>query len=148
MNGWLRALIAVQPVGSGYNTNYGWGVVNVWNAINALSQPFISVSSFPRSVSSSSTFGVSWSILGPTGLSVTDTHVVWGTVSGRLGNSTAAQSGQTHQSYTANGFSMPSGAGSLYVKVVATVHGSAFSSPEDAVTACSVADVLLVLYLL
>src|SRR5213593_75105 len=37
---------AVQPVGSGYNTNYGWGVVNVWNAINALSQPFISVNSF------------------------------------------------------------------------------------------------------
>src|SRR5207249_2200778 len=84
--------------------------VNVWNAINALSQPFISVNSFPRSVSSSSTFGVSWSILGPTGLSVTDTHVVWGTVSGRLSNSTAAQSGQTHQSYTANGFSMPADA--------------------------------------
>src|SRR2546426_8629422 len=137
---------AVQPVGSGYNTNYGWGVVNVWNAINALRPPFNPLHSFPRSVSSSSTFGVSWSILGPTGLSVTDTHVVWGTVSGRLSNSTAAQSGQTHQSYTANGFSMPSGAGSLYFKVVATVNGSAFSSPEYTVTASSVPDFLFVLY--
>ncbi len=137
---------AVQPVGSGYNTNYGWGVVNVWNAINALSQPFISVNSFPRSVSTSSTFGVTWSILGPTGLSVTDTHVLWGTVSGRLGNATGAQSGQTHQSYTANGFSMPSGAGALYFKVVATVNGSAFSSPEYAVTASSLPDFLFVLY--
>src|SRR5207249_11752776 len=108
--------------------------------------PIFSVNSFPRSVSSSSTFGVSWSILGPTGLSVTDTHVVWGTVSGRLSNSTAAQSGQTHQSYTANGFSMPSGAGSLYFKVVATVNGSAFSSPEYTVTASSVPDFLFVLY--
>src|SRR5207245_4563553 len=137
---------AVQPVGSGYYTNYGGGVVNVWNAINALSQPFISVNAFPRSVSSSSTFGVTWSILGPGGLSVTDTHVMWGTVSGRLGNATGAQSGQTHQSYTANGFSMPSGAGALYFKVVATVNGSAFSSPEYAVTASSLPDFLFVLY--
>src|SRR5206468_1106391 len=122
------------------------GVVNVWNAINALSQPFISVNSFPRSVSTSSTFGVTWSILGPTGLAVTDTHVIWGTVSGRLGNATGAQSGQTHQSYTANGFSMPSGAGALYFKVVATVNGSAFSSPEYGITASSLPDFLFVLY--
>src|SRR5437870_3964081 len=137
---------AVQPVGSGYNTNYGWGVVNVWNAINALSQPFISVNSFPRSVSTSSTFGVTWSILGPTGLAVTDTHVIWGTVSGRLANATGAQSGQTHQSYTANGFSMPSVAGALYFKVLATVNGSAFFSPEYIVTASSLPDFLFVLY--
>src|SRR5437867_2580038 len=107
---------------------------------------YISVNSFPRSVSTSSTFGVTWSILGPTGLAVTDTHVIWGTVSGRLGNATGAQSGQTHQSYTANGFSMPSGAGALYFKVVATVNGTPFSSPEYAVTASSLPDFLFVLY--
>ncbi len=56
---------AVQPGGgTGYNTNYGWGVVNAWNAINALRQPFISVNAYPASVSRSSTFGVTWSILG------------------------------------------------------------------------------------
>src|SRR5207247_1738402 len=56
-------MTAVQPVGSGYNTNYGWGVVNARNAIAALNQPLISVDSYPTSVSSSSTFGVTWSIL-------------------------------------------------------------------------------------
>src|SRR3989442_15047725 len=71
---------------------------------------------------------------------------MWGTVSGRLGNATAAQSGQTHQSYTANGFSMPSGAGAVYFKVVATVNGSAFSSPEYTVTASSLPAFLFVLY--
>src|SRR3989442_13864591 len=81
---------AVQPVGSGYNTNYGLCVRKVLNAINSLSQPFISVDSVPKSVSSSSTFGGTWSILWPTGLSVTRTHVVWGTVPGRLGNCTPA----------------------------------------------------------
>src|SRR5207244_13481844 len=39
-----------------------------------------------------------------------------------------------------------SGAGSLYFKVVATVNGSAFSSPEYTVTASSVPDFLFVLY--
>lgn len=139
---------AVQPGGGTgtYNTNYGWGVVNVWNAINALNQPFISVNSAPKQVSSSSTFGVTWSILGPTGLAVTDTHVVWGTASGRLGNATATQSGQTHQSYTANGFSIPSGARALYFKVVATVNGTGYSSQEYTVTVSSVPDFLFVLY--
>src|SRR3989475_382983 len=42
---------AVQPSGGpAYNTNYGWGVVNTWNAINALRQPFISVNAFPASI--------------------------------------------------------------------------------------------------
>jgi subtilisin family serine protease len=139
---------AVQPSGAQrpYNPGYGWGVVNVWNAINALSQPFISVNSYPSSVSSSSTFGVTWSILGPTGIAVSDTHVLWGTVPGRLGNATAAQSGQTHDSFTANGFSMPSGAGALYFKVVATVNGTTYTSREYTVTASSLPDFLFVLY--
>jgi len=77
---------------------------------------------------------------------VTDTHVIWGTASGRLGNATALQTGQTHESYTANGFSIPSGAGALYFKVVATVNGTGYSSPEYFVTASSVPDFLFVLY--
>lgn len=139
---------AVQPAGAPqpYNQGYGWGVVNVWNAINALSQPFISVNSYPSSVSSSSTFGVTWSILGPTGLAVTDTHVIWGTVSGSLGNATGAQSGQTHDSFTANGFSIPSGAGAVYFKVVATVNGTTYTSREYAVGVSSLPDFLFVLY--
>src|SRR5881296_517359 len=139
-------MTAVQPVGSGYNTNYGWGVVNARNAIAALNQPLISVDSYPTSVSSSSTFGVTWSILGPAGMAVSDTHLIWGTSSGSLGNSTPAQSGQTRQSYTAGGLSLPSGAGALYFEVVATVNGAAVSSREYTVTASSVPDFLYVLY--
>src|SRR5947199_6758004 len=139
-------MTAVQPVGSGYNTNYGWGVVNARNAIAALNQPLISVDSYPTSVSSSSTFGVTWSILGPAGMAVSDTHLVWGTSSGALGNATAEQSGQTRQSYTAGGLALPYGAGALYFKVVATVNGTAFSSREYTVIASSVPDFLYVLY--
>lgn len=136
---------AVMPAG-GTSTNYGWGVVNVWNAINALSQPFISVNAYPSTVSRSSTFGVTWSILGPAGLSVTDTHVVWGTASGQLNNATSAQSGLTRQTFTANGLTMPSGANAMYFKVVATVNGTQFQSREYAVSASSVPDFLFVLY--
>ncbi|HYS71404.1 MAG TPA: S8 family serine peptidase [Thermoplasmata archaeon] len=143
---------AVQPSGSGYNTIYGWGVVNVWNAINALRRPFISLTSYPTSVSTSAVFGVSWRILGPAGLSVSDTHVVWGTSPSALGNTTTVQSGQTQQSYTAGGLSMPSGAGALYFKVVATVNGTTYTSqcagPGGAcvVNASSLPDFLFVLY--
>ncbi len=138
---------AVQPSGGpAYNTNYGWGVVNAWNAINALRQPFISVNAYPSSVSRSSTFGVTWSILGPVGTPVADTHVVWGTASGRLGNATPTQSGSTHQSYTANGLTLPSGSDTFYFKVVATVNGTSYESREYTVGASNLPDFLFVLY--
>lgn len=138
---------AVQPGGgSGANTNYGWGVVNAWNAINALRQPFISVNSYPTTVSRSSTFGVTWSILGPPGGVVTDTHVVWGTRSGALGNATPALSGSSRQSYTATGLTIPGGSDLLYFKVVATVNGTLYESPEKTVTASNLPDFLFVLY--
>src|SRR6266704_1205794 len=143
---------AVQPSGSGYNTNYGWGVVNVWNAINALSRPFISLTSYPTSVSTSSVFGITWRILGPAGLGVSDTHVVWGASPSALGNTTSVQAGQTRQSYTAGGFSMPSGAGALYFKVIATVNGTTYTSQcagpggTCVVSASPLPDFLFVLY--
>jgi thermitase len=136
---------AVLPSG-GTTQEYGWGVVNLWNAINALSQPFISVNGFPQSVGRSSTFDITWSVLGPAGLAVTDTHVVWGTVSGQLGNATASLSGQTRQDYTATGLTMPSGADAVYFKVVATVNGTAYESPEKTITASNLPDFLFVLY--
>jgi hypothetical protein len=140
-------MTAVQPGGgSGVNTNYGWGVVNAWNAINALRQTFISVNSYPTSVSRSSTFGVTWSILGPAGGVVTDTHILWGTRSGALGNATPAQTGVSRQSYTAGGLSIPSGSDTLHFKVVATVNGTLYESPEKTVTVSSLPDFLFVLY--
>jgi len=138
---------AVQPGGgTGSNTNYGWGVVNAWNAINALSQPLISLQDYPSSVSRSSTFGATWRILGPAGLAVTDTHVRWGAVPGQLGNATPAQTGMTGQTYTANGLSIPSGSDALYFKVVATVNGTLYESIERQVTASNLPDFLFVLY--
>ena len=143
---------AVQPSGSGYNTNYGWGVVNVWNAINALSRPFISLTSYPTSVSTSSVFGITWRILGPAGLGVSDTHVVWGASPSALGNTTSVQAGQTQQSYAAGGLSMPSGAGALYFKVIATVNGTTYTSQcagpggTCVVNASPLPDFLFVLY--
>ncbi len=136
---------AVPPSG-GYGTDYGWGVLNLWNGINALSQPFISVNAYPASVSRSSSFDVTWSILGPAGLPVSDTHVVWGTRSGRLGNATSSLNGQTKQDYTTTGLSMPSGADAMFFKVVATVNGTPYESREYTVTASNLPDFLFVLY--
>ena len=138
---------AVQPLGTGYNTDYGWGVVNVGAAIDAIrTTPFISVTSFPRSVSRGSTFDVAWSIRGPAGLPVTDTHVISGTIPGRLGNATPQLTGTTRQAYSASGLSMPSGANALYFQVVATVNGTQYSSSAIPVAASSLPDFLFVLY--
>jgi subtilase family protein len=144
---------AVQPGGgSGPNSNYGWGVVNAWNALNALSRPFISVNAYPTSVSRTSTFGVTWSIRGPTGGIVTDTHVIWGTSPTALGNTTTAQTGATRQSFTATGLSIPSGADTLYFRVVATVNGTTYTSQcagpsgDCFVAASNLPDFLFVLY--
>src|SRR6266566_4077388 len=85
-----------------------------------------------------------WNILNST--AVADTHVVWGTASGRLGNATPTQSGSTHQSYTANGLTLPSGADTFYFKVVATVNGTSYESREYTVGASNLPDFLFVLY--
>src|SRR5712692_5514 len=121
----------------------------------SFSTPFVSgAAALLLSVDPSLTNVELWNILnstavqpgGGTGIYVTDTHVLWGTVSGRLGNATAAQSGLTHDPFTANGFSMPSGAGAMYFKVVATVNGTTYTSREYTVIASSLPDFLFVLY--
>ncbi len=137
---------AVPQGGTGYNTQYGHGVVNAWNAINALSQPFISVNSYPRSVSKGSSFSVGWSIIGPSGLSVADTHVVYGTDSAALDNSTTAQTGTTPGDYVASSLIMPQSATQLSFKIVATVNGTHYESPVQTISASNLPDFLFVLY--
>lgn len=135
-----------NPVGAGYNTGYGWGEVNFWNAINALGRPFISVNNFPTRVARSAAFGIGWTILGPSGLAVSDTHVVWGTVSGTLGNATSAQTGMTRESYTAPGLTIPDGSDALVFKVVATVNGTTYESQELSVAVSNLPEFVQALY--
>lgn len=111
-----------------YNTQYGWGIVDAWNAINALNKPFISVNSFPQTVSQGSSFSIGWSVLGPAGLPVTDTHVVYGANPASLGNTTPALSGSTRQNYSASNLQTPASGGPLYFKVIATVNGTTYES--------------------
>src|SRR5207244_7617265 len=107
---------------------------------------FVSGTAYPAIASLSSTLCVTWSILGPAGTPVADTHVVWGTASGRLGNATPGQSGSTRQSYTASGLTLPSGTDTFYFKVVATVNGTQYESREYTVGASNLPDFLFVLY--
>lgn len=137
---------AVPRGGTGYNTDYGWGVVNAWNAINALNKPFISVNSWPRTVSKGSSFSVGWSIKGPSGLAVTDTHVAYGTNPAALNNATTAQTGVTGQDFSAGSIVMPQTGSSLSFKVVAKVNGTDFESPPLTIAASNLPDFLFVLY--
>src|SRR3990170_2762063 len=130
----------------GPDTGYGWGEVDYWGAINALNRPFISVNNVPNQVARSAEFTVGWSILGPAGLPISDTHVVWGTSPGGLGNATPAQTGATKANFTAGGLRMPEGASAFYFKVVATVNGTPYESEVRSVTVTSLPDFLFVLY--
>ena len=134
------------PRGTGYNTGYGWGLANFWNAINALNRPFISVNSFPQEVTRSSGFSIAWSVLGPAGLTVDDTHVEWGTDPARLGNRTVALTGTTRQSYTATGLVMPEGVSTFYFKIAAVVNGTRYESQVRSIEATNLPEFLFVLY--
>jgi len=135
------------PTGStGYNTQYGWGIVNAWNGVNALNQPFISLNNIPGSVAKGSTFSIGWSIIGPAGLPVTDTHVVYGTDPAALNNVTAVQTGTTRQSYSATNLVMPDSGIPLSVKVVATVNGTRYESPVRTIAVSPLPNFLFVLY--
>jgi subtilisin family serine protease len=135
-----------NPVNGGYNTQYGWGVIDAWNALNSLNLPFVYVNPPPTSISRSSTLQVSWSVLGPSGLRVSDTHLVWGTSPSALGNATASQSGFTRQTFNASGLQIPSSASALYFQVVATVNGTNYASPTMHVDVSSLPDFLFVLF--
>jgi len=133
-----------RTIGSQYE--YGWGEVDYLSAVTALNRPFVSVNSAPGTVARSSTFSIGWSILGPAGLPVTDTHIEWGTASGVLGNSTALLTGLTRQAYTETAMRMPEGASTLYFKAVATVNGTQYESQERSVAVTTLPDFLFVLY--
>lgn len=137
---------AVPQGGTGYNTNYGWGVVNAWNAINALNKPFISVNSFPHAVSRGSTFSIGWSIIGPTGLAVTDTHVVFGPDAASLNSSSPAQTGLTGEDFSTASIAMPQTGSGLAFKIVAKVNGTDYESPLQTIAASNLPDFLFVLY--
>lgn len=137
---------AVPQGGTGYNTQYGWGVVNAWNGINALHQPFISVNNVPKYVARGSSFSIGWSIIGPSGLPVTDTHVLYGTDPAALGNSTPLQTGMTGQDYSATNLVMPQTGSGLSFKVVATVNGTRYESPVQTIGISSLPSFLYVLY--
>ena len=134
-----------DPVSGGSPTEYGVGVVDAYKAVTFLDQPFISVDSPPQSVSRSATFQVSWTILGPAGLLVTDTHVMWGTDPSALGNATPIQSGVTRENFTAGGLQIPSSAANLHFQVVATVNGTNITSPVYTVTVSNIPDFINVL---
>ncbi len=136
---------ALPPTG-GYTAQYGWGVVNAWNGINQLGEPFISVNSPPSTVSKGSAFSLAWSILGPSGLAVTDTHVQWGTNAASLGNTTTIQTGVTGDNFTAASLQMPSTATNLYFQVVATVNATRYASRVYTVAASNLPNFLFVLY--
>src|SRR3990172_5542977 len=133
------------PIGSRYNTGYGWGEGNYLNAINALARPFISATN-PSQVWRSSTFKIGWGVFGPAGLAVSDTHVVWGAAAGLPGNATPVQTGVTGDSFTATGLTIPSGADTMYFKVVATVNGTTYESQERPIGVSNLPEFVQALY--
>ncbi len=144
---WYILNETAMPKGGGYNTQYGWGVVNAWNAINGLNVPLIYVQS-PGTVSRGSPFSVDWSFLRRPSLpvlAVTETHVLWGTDPNRLGNVTTSQTGTTLTNFTAP-LTPPSGATNLYFQVVATVNGTQYASSVKSVSVSNLPDFLFVLY--
>ena len=137
---------AVPRGTTGYNTQYGWGIVNALNGINVLNKPFISVNNYPTSVAKGSSFSIGWSIIGPAGLHVTDTHVVYGTDPAALNNSTPVQTGTTRQDYSATNLVMPQTGTPLSFKVIATVNGTTYESPVRAIGVSALPDFFYVLY--
>ncbi len=142
----LWNVLIVSADFAGPATQYGHGIVDAFNAVSMLNVPFISVNSYPTAASPSSPFGVGWTVFGPSGLPVTDTHVVWGTDAGRLGNATAVQSGTTRENYSASGLEIPSSASTVYFQVVAVVNGTRITSPVYSVASSSIPNFLPVLF--
>ena len=113
---------------TGYDPTTGWGIVNAFDAVEAVSSPRVTIIEYPEFVEPNSTYSVSWMVSGGDPGIIEDTTLMWGETASAIDTATTSFSGSTWQVFTVESLmSLPQN-GTIYLQAFATVDGTDYES--------------------
>ncbi|MCU0859553.1 MAG: S8 family serine peptidase [Thermoplasmata archaeon] len=130
---------------TGYDTVNGWGLVNAFGAVEAVSDPTVTITDFPETVDPNSTFSVTWVVSGGEPGDIGGTYLAWGASPSDLDGMSATYTGTTWATFTVDGVeSLPSN-GTMYLRAYAEVDGLDYASEviEVSVTEAAADNILM-----
>jgi thermitase len=119
--------LTADDIGStGWDVFTGWGVVNAYNAVKAVSGPSTAIMDPPSSATPNETLSIKWVVTGVGNLPINQTYIRWGYSSDNLNHlSDVTYNQTTPASFSANNVVAPNeNNGSLYIQSVAIIDGT------------------------
>ena len=113
---------------TGYDTVNGWGLVNAFGAVESVSDPTVTITSFPETVDPNSTFSVTWVVSGGEPGIIGGTYLAWGSSPGELDEMSATLTGTTWATFTVDDIESLPANGTMYLRAFAEVDGADYSS--------------------
>ena len=113
---------------TGYDTTYGWGIVNAFAAVEEVSNPTVTITEYPEYAGLNDTFSISWMVSGGDPGTITDTYLSWGLSSTSLTETSESFTGTTWATFTVNDIQAPGYNTTIYIKAFATVDGLVYES--------------------
>lgn len=115
---------------TGYDTGTGWGVVNAFNAVDAVSEPMVTITEYPESVSPNGTYSVTWLVSGGDPGTISETYLQWGYAPGEAAGTSESFSGITWAEFSVSGLPSLPVNGTVYLIAYAEVDGTMYESEE------------------
>ena len=113
---------------TGYDTVTGWGVVNAFRAVEQISGPTVTITSYPEYVRPNGTYSVTWLVSGGDPGIINETHLEWGFSPGEVDGSSDSFSGVTWAEFTVSGLPSLTVNGTIYLIAYAEVDGTVYAS--------------------
>jgi subtilisin family serine protease len=111
-----------------YDPTTGWGIVNMFRAVESVSAPTVTITEYPEFVEPNATYSISWMVSGGDPGVIESTTLFWGTSPTAIDTATTVFSGTTWAVFTVEALPSLPGNGTLYLRAVATVDGGDYES--------------------
>ena len=118
---------------TGKDSTSGWGLVDAFEAVEAVSGPRVTIIDHPSFLPPNSTYSMSWMVSGGDPGVIGSTTLLWGESAEAVDNPTATYSGNTWQVFEVEGLESLDHDGTLYFQAFATVDGEDYESEVLAV---------------
>lgn len=117
---------------NGFDTSYGWGLVDANAAVSQVSAPAARITVYPAAVERNATIAISWVVSGRTMAGsgqITTTYLRWGSSAGNYTSQGRAFTGSTPQTFS-DSATAPSVTQTLYFTAYAVIDGQAVYASE------------------
>ncbi|OGS55370.1 MAG: hypothetical protein A3K60_07310 [Euryarchaeota archaeon RBG_19FT_COMBO_56_21] len=113
---------------TGFDTTYGWGIVNAFAAVEEVSNPTVTLTEYPEYAGLNATFSVTWIVSGGDPGTISNTYLSWGLSSTSLTESSGSFTGTTWAVFTVDDIQAPGYNTTIYLKAYAVVDGVMYES--------------------